>query len=747
MRIRIAVVSICAFVTTHTGGLLAANSDSRQLAAYIHIPQCFDEQTTIAEREQAIEAALDQFQALGLKTIVPYATTTGGVAHYPSTIITERRYGDWDPVGVFVRGARQRSLDVHLCIPVLNSGHAKPAGILKQHPDWALRDSDGQPVGGISPGHPQARKWVVQVLEEITDRYQPDGLLLDYLRYPSMETQFEPHSAARFAKWREAHDSLNDKQQLQQFREQLLTELAAMISGRIREKRPDLHLAIYSWGHHVTSGHRVGQAWPQWAAKGYIDEVNVCGYWYPDSYPARWGKTHLEAFRTVLGESRRLLEPAAGRTKLTFALGVKTSHGRVQDVAEIADYLREADQMGADGATFFTWSYLEPFLPQLETSGVLKAYAAGRPIPQSGQTHTKQGARNPADPTVGTLLVATKDSSETARQTANFVGDGTGDQAEINAAIAALPAAGGTVLLAEGTYDIRKIDGKLGGVLIERSNVVLAGRGPATKLILAPDQNTNVIRIIGSGVHHVTIRDLYVDANRAQNSAGKGDPNISHDRFEFCGIKGYRRAPGGTGNEDLRHITVRNCEVRNAHRLGIMLEGVNLRVLDNILGNAGSDSVELLTGPGMIRGNYVEITGQTHVAIGSDRGNSIQMSDNVVHVRKGGALDIGFRSWADSQRHVINGNVLIVDPGGRCTLAMDLRGQMQTVTGNTVEDLNAKSPTRIRIGGGNTILSGNTLKNVIIEVNDTYGDEKPIVVRDNILDNSRVNHKNGDLQQ
>jgi hypothetical protein len=147
----------------------------------------------------------------------------------------------------------------------------------------------------------------------------------------------------------------------------------------------------------------------------------------------------------------------------------------------------------------------------------------------------------------------------------------------------------------------------------------LAGKGPATVLRLAADQNTNVIRIIGSGIHNVVVRDLQVDANRVENSAGQGDPEISHDRFEFCGIKAYCRDPRGPAAEALRHITIRNCYVRDAHRLGIMLEGSNLQVLENVLGNAGSDSVELLTGPGIIGGNFIQITEQTHVAIGTDR--------------------------------------------------------------------------------------------------------------------------------
>ena len=136
------------------------------------------------------------------------------------------------------------------------------------------------------------------------------------------------------------------------------------------------------------------------------------------------------------------------------------------------------------------------------------------------------------------IVVATADSSAAARAAADFVGDGHSDQDEINAAVEALPLVGGTVTLMEGTYDIRKVPGQLGGVLIKRSNVTLAGQGSSTRLIQAPNQDTNVIRIIGSGVHHVTIRDLYVDANRDQNASGRGDPNVSHGRFEFCEYQG-----------------------------------------------------------------------------------------------------------------------------------------------------------------------------------------------------------------
>jgi len=345
-----------------------------------------------------------------------------------------------------------------------------------------------------------------------------------------------------------------------------------------------------------------------------------------------------------------------------------------------------------------------------------------------------------------TVVVAAADSSQQAKQQANLVCDGNADQQEINTAIQSLPASGGTVLLMEGNYEIRKVTDTLGGIIIDHNKVTLAGQGSSTKLKLAANQNTNVLRIIGSGIGHITIRDLWIDANRAENSEGRGDPNVSHARFEFCGIKAFYTFPGGPTGERNHNITIQNCWVLNSQRLGIMLEGANMKVINNTIGNAGSDAVEILTGPGEIRGNYFEITGQTHVAVGSDRGDSIIMANNIVHVKAGGKLDIGFRSWANSLRHVIADNILTVDPGGHCALAMDIRGTGATVTGNSIHTASTEPTMRLKIAGGAILLTGNLLENLIIEVNDTTQAAGQILIQNNLLKNSTINHINGNYQ-
>lgn len=345
-----------------------------------------------------------------------------------------------------------------------------------------------------------------------------------------------------------------------------------------------------------------------------------------------------------------------------------------------------------------------------------------------------------------TMIVATQSSSEKSKAAADFVGDGMGDQEEIYAAIHTLPSSGGTVTLMEGTYDIRKVEGKLGGLIIDRSNVTLMGQGAATRLILAPDQNTNVIRIIGSGVGNIVIRDLWVDQNRDQNPYNGAEfVNISHGRFEYNGIKAFCAEPGGSCPEPTHNITIENCTVLNAQRLGIMLDGPNMRVVNNRLGNAHSDAVELLEGPGFVMGNYVEITGRTHVAVGSDRGNSIIMANNVVHVREGGDLDIAFRSWADSERHVISNNIVMVDQGGKLGLAMDVRGFDTSITGNVIRGQGEAERLPLWLTGAGMAVTGNHFQNVELIVNDQTGTNRPILIQGNVMENSEVLHEVGNL--
>ena len=99
------------------------------------------------------------------------------------------------------------------------------------------------------------------------------------------------------------------------------------------------------------------------------------------------------------------------------------------------------------------------------------------------------------------VVVAAADSSPVSKAQANYTCDGLDDQAEIQAALAALPE-GGTVVLSEGTFNCS-------GSVAPAAGTTLLGRGPeATSLEFSRNALLNVseehvtldaFRITGSG--------------------------------------------------------------------------------------------------------------------------------------------------------------------------------------------------------------------------------------------------------
>jgi len=127
-----------------------------------------------------------------------------------------------------------------------------------------------------------------------------------------------------------------------------------------------------------------------------------------------------------------------------------------------------------------------------------------------------------------TFVVAAVDSEDTTR--ADVVCDGTADEVQINAAIAALPATGGSVFLLEGTYDIA-------AQINLTDNVAIVGTGSGTKITSAAS-----IYIFDGGTHDkVRIANLQIDSAAAIDFV-RG--TYTNSRFENLWCKTAASADG-----------------------------------------------------------------------------------------------------------------------------------------------------------------------------------------------------------
>jgi len=198
--------------------------------------------------------------------------------------------------------------------------------------------------------------------------------------------------------------------------------------------------------------------------------------------------------------------------------------------------------------------------------------------------------------TPATLTVAANDSTELSKNQADYVCDGVDDQAEIQAALAALPD-GGTVTLTEGTFNCA-------GVIAPPAGTTLSGQGPeATFLKFTNDGRISVDReyvtldgfhIEGSG-YSSGVKWLGVMTVRASHAAihnitGTADTSIQavylliHDpavyaptledvEFVNCkavdtGTYGFLHNAWGSSNKVIKDVRYDNCAAINCGSKG-----------------------------------------------------------------------------------------------------------------------------------------------------------------------------------
>ncbi len=159
------------------------------------------------QRSQSeIEATLDKLKEAGINNVF-LETFYHAKTIYPSEVlsrynITNQRqeFVGFDPLMVWITEAHKRKMKIHVwfeCFYVGNDNpNINPNHILSVYPQWAnttrekynskvLASSTAEHNGYfLDPANPAVQTFLLEVLNEIINKYEPDGVNLDYIRYP-----------------------------------------------------------------------------------------------------------------------------------------------------------------------------------------------------------------------------------------------------------------------------------------------------------------------------------------------------------------------------------------------------------------------------------------------------------------------------------------------------------------------------------------------------------------------------------
>jgi len=227
----------------------------------------------------------------------------------------------------------------------------------------------------------------------------------------------------------------------------------------------------------------------------------------------------------------------------------------------------------------------------------------------------------PGSTAAAAVLVASSDAPQTVKDAADFVCDGTGDQTEVNAAIAAaVPAAGGRgkVQLTGGRFN-------LSGSVIMRTGVWLQGAGPFTELkainltaLSGAGDQVALVKLFDINTHLTHLSDMWISGNFSAGgsvahgicyeSASSGDshagypatsPDPSHQVRNLY-VQGFSNGTARHGiylRNDLRNCSVRNVLVREVGGNGVFLESApDNHLTDITVGSVTGTGFRIATG-------------------------------------------------------------------------------------------------------------------------------------------------------
>ena len=156
---------------------------------------------------QQIVATLDKLKDSGFNNVF-LETYYHGKTIFPSK--TMNKYGftvqnelfeGIDPLRIWVDEAHKRGIKIHTWFQSFYVGNKNPnltqTSILAQHPEWGNKTKKCANCYGatmsvsehngyfLDPANPNVQEFLLELLSEIITDYSPDGINLDYIRYPN----------------------------------------------------------------------------------------------------------------------------------------------------------------------------------------------------------------------------------------------------------------------------------------------------------------------------------------------------------------------------------------------------------------------------------------------------------------------------------------------------------------------------------------------------------------------------------
>jgi len=334
------------------------------------------------------EAIMSELEAANFNAVFPLMCGPES-ASYPSDVLPQRTETDF--MKACLEAARRHGIEVHVWRAnwqVLHRGNDRHKQFMdegrmvlsleqakgekeKSHYQWSTR--------WLDPSDDRNRELEFKAMIELVEKYHPDGIHFDFMRYPQSNycycdrcrTKFEEWSGVKVETWPDdCYGKGARANAYRDWRRHLQTSLVKRIAERAREIDPNVKISIAARSSMRGSFDSDAQDWVTWAKQDYLDML--CPMDYTGS---------VDVLRRKLTPQVAAIDGA-----VPVYAGIGVSPSRSASPVNLSQQIVLARELGADGFLVFALSaFSRAMLPTV--------HLGATSTPVDVMPHHKQGAK------------------------------------------------------------------------------------------------------------------------------------------------------------------------------------------------------------------------------------------------------------------------------------------------------------------------------------------------------------------
>ncbi|NDV58118.1 glycoside hydrolase family 10 protein [Bacteroides sp. 519] len=238
---------------------------------------------------------LDKLKEANFNTVLFQVRTTGEV-YYPSKIepynalLTGRPNGNpgYDPLAFAIEECHKRGMECHawmVTIPLGNRKHIQSLGnntVVKKQSSICLQYKNSW---YLNPGHPDTKRYLMSLVQEVVDNYDIDGIHFDYLRYPEKITNFPDTKE---------YKNYGKRKDINQWRRDNITEIVRYLYKGVKASKRWVKVSSSPVGKYKDTSRFTSRSWnayhsvyqdvQAWLAEGIQDQLYPMMYFRGNNF-------------------------------------------------------------------------------------------------------------------------------------------------------------------------------------------------------------------------------------------------------------------------------------------------------------------------------------------------------------------------------------------------------------------------------------------------------------------------------